>query len=111
MASLQECLDTYKAEFDKLGVSFDADLLEKVARGLGPSIYNQDASTVAASDESELDTVKNNFLKGKLGLSDSDDLDGAIAGVVETFGSGNRNKYRAMFYYMLVKKFGKESAY
>ena len=111
MASLQECMDTYKSEFDKLGVSYDEALLEKVARGLGPSIYLKDAATVAATDSSELDTVKNNFLKGKLGLSDSDDLDGAIAGVVETFGSNNRNKYRAMFYYMLVKKFGKESAY
>jgi hypothetical protein len=111
MASLQECVDTYKAEFDKLGVSYDADLLEKVARGLGPAIYNKDASTVAASDESELDTVKNNFLKGKLGLSDSDDLDGGIAEAIETLGASNRNKYRAMFYYLLVKKFGKESAY
>ena len=63
MASLQECVDTYKSEFDKLGVTYDADLLEKVAMGLGPAIYNKDASTVAASDDSELETVKNNFLK------------------------------------------------
>lgn len=111
MASFQECMDTYKAEFNKLGVSFDEALLEKVTKGCGPAIYNQDASTVAGSDQAELDTVKKNFLIGKLGLSESDDLDGAIAEVIDTFGSSNRNKYRAMFYYMLVKKFNKESAY
>lgn len=111
MGKFDECMDTYKAEFKKLGVSFDEDLLTKVAKGCGPSIYNDDAKTVAASDSSELETVKNNFLIGKLGLSESDDLDGAISKVVDTFGSSNKNKYRAMFYYMLTKEFGKESAY
>lgn len=111
MATFQECMDTYKAEFDNMGISYDAELLEKVAKGCGPSIYNQDSSTVAASDPSELETVKNNFLIGKLGLSESDDLDGAIAKVVDILGSSNRNKYRPMFYYLLVKHFGKEAAY
>ena len=111
MSKFEECMDTYKAEFKKLGVSYNEDLLTKVAKGCGPSIYNKDASTVAGSDAKELETVKNNFLIGKLGLSEKDDLDGAIAKVVDTFGSSNRNKYRAMFYYMLTKEFGKESAY
>lgn len=111
MSKFQECMDTYTAEFKKLGVSFDEDLLTKVAKGCGPSIYNRDASTVSGSDDAELDTVKKNFLIKKLGLKASDDLDGAIKEVIETFGSSNRNKYRAMFYYMLTKKFKKESVY
>lgn len=111
MSKFQECLDTYKAEFKKLGVSFDEDLLTKVTKGCGPSIYNPDSSTVASSDQAELDRVKNNFLIKKLGMSASDDLDGAVAKVVETFGSSNRNKYRAMFYYMLTVNLGKESVY
>ena len=104
-------MDTYKAEFKKLGVSFDEDLLTKVAKGCGPSIYNKDASTVAGSDPKELATVKNNFLIGKLGIKDGADLDKGISKVIDTFGSSNKNKYRAMFYYMLTKEFGKESAY
>ena len=104
-------MDTYKSEFKKLDVSFDEALLEKVAKGCGPSIYNRDASTVSGSDEAELATVKKNFLIKKLGLSDSKELDSAIAEVVETLGKSNRNKYRAMFYYLLVKKFKKESVY
>lgn len=111
MASFQECMDTYKDEFKRLGISFDEALLEKVTKGCGPSIYNQDSSTVAATDPSELETVKNNFLIGKLGLSNSDDLDGAIATVVDAFGSSNSYKYRAMFYYLLTVHFKKESVY
>ena len=37
------------------------DLLTKVTIGCGPSIYNADASTVAGSQESELETVKKTF--------------------------------------------------
>ncbi len=103
MGKFDECMDTYKAEFKKLGVSFDEDLLTKVAKGCGPSIYNKDASTVAGSDPKELATVKNNFLIGKLGMKDGADLDKGISKVIDTFGSSNKNKYRAMFYYMLTK--------
>lgn len=111
MSKFEECMNTYKAEFKKLGVSFDEDLLIKVAKGCGPSIYNKDASTVAGTDASELGTVKNNFLIKKLGLSESDDLDGAIGRTIDTLGKSNRNKYRAMFYYLLTKEFSKESVY
>ncbi|MEN8957431.1 MAG: DUF2853 family protein [Flavobacteriales bacterium] len=111
MGKFDECMDTYRAEFKKLGVSYDDELLTKVAKGCGPSIYNKDASTVAGSDPKELETVKNNFLIGKLGMKDGADLDKGISKVIDTFGSSNKNKYRAMFYYMLTKEFGKESAY
>jgi hypothetical protein len=47
----------------------------------------------------------------KLGLADSPDLDAAIDGVIETYGKSERNKYRAVVYYMLVKHFGKEGVY
>jgi hypothetical protein len=45
--------------------------------------YNADASTVSASDELELATVKNNFLIKKVGLKESPDLDKSIAKVME----------------------------
>ncbi len=96
---------------NKCGMTPDMDLLTKVTIGCGPSIYNADASTVAGTQESELETVKNNFLIKKLGLSASDDLDGAIAKAIETYGKSERNKYRAVVYYMLTKHFGKESVY
>ncbi|MFV9550842.1 DUF2853 family protein [Algibacter sp. PT7-4] len=112
MSKRDELIAKYAADLkDKCGVNADMDLLTKVTIGCGPSIYNADASTVSGSDESELATVKNNFLIKKLGLSDSAKLDEGIASVMETYGKSNRNKYRAVVYYLLTKHFGKESVY
>ncbi len=96
---------------EKCGMTPDMDLLKKVTIGCGPSIYNADASTVAGSQKSELETVKNSFLIKKLGLKDGPELMEAINEAIETYGKSNRNKYRAVMYYMLTKKFGKESVY
>ena len=96
---------------NKCGMEPDMALLTKVTIGCGPAIYNADAETVAASQESELETVKNNFLIKKLGLPDSPKLMEAINSVVETYGKSERNKYRAVIYYMLTKHFGKEAVY
>ncbi|NDW54323.1 DUF2853 family protein [Aliiroseovarius sp. PrR006] len=96
---------------NKCGMSPDMDLLTKVTIGCGPAIYNDDASTVAATQESELETVKENFLIKKLGLADGPQLMDAINAVIETYGRSERNKYRAVVYYMLVKHFGKEAVY
>ena len=89
----------------------DIDLLTKVTIGCGPSVYDNDASTVAGSDASELETVKKNFLIKKLGLSDGPNLMEALNAVIDTYGRGERNKYRAVVYYMLTKHFGKEAVY
>lgn len=112
MSKRDELIVKYAADLKgKCGVNADMDLLTKVTIGCGPSIYNADSSTVSGSDESELATVKNNFLIKKLGLKDSADLDKGIDSVMETYGKSNRNKYRAVVYYLLTKHFGKESAY
>lgn len=95
----------------KCGVTPDLDLLTKVTIGCGPTIYSDDASTVAASDKEELARVKANFLIRKLGLADSPALDEGINAAIETYGKSERNKFRAVFYYLLVKHFGKEAAY
>ena len=95
----------------KCGVTPDMDLLTKVTIGCGPSIYDADASTVAASQDGELETVKNNFLIKKLGLKDGPDLMDGINKAIETYGKSERNKYRAVIYYLLTKHFKKESVY
>ncbi len=96
---------------DKCGMTPDMDLLTKVTIGCGPSIYNADSSTVAAGQPAELETVKNNFLVKKLGLADGPQLLEAINSVLDTYGRSERNKYRAVVYYMLTKHFGKESVF
>ena len=112
MGKREELIAKYASDLEeKCGVKPDMELLRKVTIGCGPSIYDADASTVSASDPNELNTVKNSFLKNKLGLTDSDPLDGAINTVIETYGRSNRNKYRAVVYYMLTTHFGREPVY
>jgi hypothetical protein len=113
MSKFDEALESYKKEMKQtLGMSnIEEGLLQAVTKGLGPSIYREDASKVSCSDPEELARVKKNFLINKLGLQDGPELDKAIQEVCEQFGSSNRRKFRAIFYYLLTKKFGKESIY
>lgn len=112
MSKRDELITKYAADLkEKCGVNADMDLLTKVVIGCGPSIYNADAATVSGSDAAELATVKNNFLIKKLGLKDGEDLDKGIDAVIETYGKSNRNKYRAVVYYLLTTHFKKEAVY
>lgn len=99
-------------ETKKLNLSITDDLITKVAVGLGPVLYNKDTATVACGQTTELETVKNNFLKKKLGLTNDDaELDAAIQEVCEQLGTSNRNKYRVLFYALLAMKFEKTDVY
>jgi len=95
----------------KCKVEPDMALLTKVTIGCGPAIYDNDAQTVAASQPSELETIKKNFLGKKLAIVDDAAMDAGIAAAIEAYGKSERNKYRAVFYYLLTKHFGKESVY
>ena len=112
MSKREELIAKYAADLkEKCGVAPNMDLLTKVTIGCGPSIYNDDAATVAGSQQSELDTVKNNFLIKKLGLADTPALDEAINTVLEKYGKSNKHKYRVVVYYLLTLHFKKESVY
>lgn len=89
----------------------DLELLTKVTIGCGPAIYNVDASTVAGSDASEIETIRKNFLIKKLGLNDSPRLKEGIEKVLDIYGRSNRTKYRVVVYYLLTKHFGRENVY
>jgi hypothetical protein len=112
MSKRDDLIALYAADLrDKCGVTPDMALLTKVAIGLGPAIYNNDSSTVAGTEQSELDTIRNNFLIRKLGLADGPTLGAGIDKVIEQYGRANRNKYRAVVDYLLARHFGKESVY
>lgn len=112
MSKRDELITKYAADLrGKCRVPVDVDLLAKVTKSCGPSIYNSDASTVSASDKKEIERVKKNFLVKKLGLPPEAGLDAGIEAVIDQYGRSNRNKYRAVFYYLLVKHFGRESVF
>lgn len=70
-------------------------------------LNNADARFVSCGDQSEKDTVRENFLKKKLGLTNSDaDLNAAIDAVCQTM-KEDRFKSRLVFYYLLAEKYGK----
>lgn len=64
-----------------------------------------DTKYVACSDQAELERIRENFLKKKLGLA-SGDLDGAIKAICETM-KADRTKSRLTFYYLLAEHFKK----
>ncbi|WOI55915.1 DUF2853 family protein [Palleronia sp. LCG004] len=112
MGRQEELIETYAADLrDRCGMEPDLDLLAKVTAGCGPSIYDDDAAVVSSSDTEELNRVRESFLMGKLGLEDSESLMGAIQEAIRTYGRENPRKYRAVIYYMLTKRFGREEVY
>ena len=113
MNKLDDKIRTYIENAQKLNLNLSKELIEKVTKSLGPSIYNKDSEIVSCSDKSELERVKENFLKKKLALSNQNEseLDNTLKEICEKMGSSNKNKYRALFYALLVQKFKKESIY
>jgi len=91
--------------------TIDGKLLRAVCKGMGPSLYKADASKVACGQASELETIQKNFCAKKLGVTDGDKAMKAIKEVCADMGSSNRNKQRAVFYYLLTKKLRKSSVF
>ena len=112
MSKRDELIEKYASDLEnKCNMKPDMDLLRKVTIGCGPSIYKADSSTISSSSKSELETVKKSFLIDKLGMKDTPKLDEAIDEAIDVYGRSNRNKYRAVVYYMLTKRFRKASVY
>jgi len=104
-SKFQIALDLYSREFkEKLNQEVDSDLLKEVTKACGPAIYNKDAARISTSDPVELSRIKKNFLIKRLGLKDSPALDEGIKEVADLLSKGKRYKYRAMFYYLLVRE-------
>lgn len=112
MSQRDTLIESYAEDLrGKCGVEPDMDLLTRVTIGLGPAIYNDDAKFVAGSDDAEKETIRKNFLLGKLGLADGPELGAAIDSVLDTYGRSERRKHRAVVYYLLTRHFGKEAVY
>ena len=104
---IERCIKQMKEQ----KIPLNRPLLEAIAKSLGPSLYNRDASLVAAGQKSELETIKKKFLIKKLGCEDGPKLDKALAKAVTKIGKSRRNKMRPVFYYLLVRDLGKEDVY
>ena len=111
MSKFDESIASYKTFMvEKLAdTNVNESLLIQIAQELGTAIFDSDASIVACSDKGELGRIKQYFLLGRLGLTESPALDEAIKSVCKTMGTSNRKKYRVVFYYLLVKFFNADA--
>lgn len=108
MSKFDEKLATYEEALKAIDAKADMDLLRKVTKGLGPSIYNNDSNKVACSDKTELDRVTANYCVKKLGVS-AEAGDKAVQATCAKY--TERSKHRAVFYYLVCKSLGKEDVY
>ncbi len=85
----------------------DEAIVDKMESTYRLAMSRRDSAAVAFGDPSELITVRENFLKKKLGLTLSDDeLDQAIKEVGQKM-KGAHTRSRITVYYLLAEKFGK----
>ncbi|NJC27924.1 DUF2853 family protein [Neolewinella antarctica] len=108
MSKFDEKMIAYEAALDKVDIKNDKELLRKVAKGLGPSIYNNDSNKVACSDKAEVQRVVDNLVVKKLGLDKDKGME-AVQAVCKKY--VERAKHRAVFYYLVVKELGAEDHY
>ncbi len=96
----------WAADVKKFVANADDEVINAIVKYCGIALHNQDSSLVSYSDPVELDRVRENFLKKKLGLTHSDaDLDSGIAAVGERM-KGTNFKNRVTVYYLLLEQFG-----
>lgn len=94
----------------KYDAKASADIVRKIVNHCGISLASRDGKFVACTDEAERNTVRDSWLKKKLGLKGTDaTLDTKVLGVCETM-KKDRLKSRVTFYYLLAKAEGKLTA-
>jgi Protein of unknown function (DUF2853) len=102
MADIQEHKDTV-AKYAKV----NAAALDGMAKTYRLVLSNKDSQFVACTDQAEKDTVRENFLKKKLGLTASNDaLNASVEAACVTM-KDDRLKSRLAMYYLLAEKHGK----
>lgn len=103
MADVQE----QKQILAKYTANINDGALQGMAKTYALVMSNKDAKHVSCGDDNEKNTVRENFLKKKLGLTASDsDLNAAIDSVCMTM-KEDRFKSRLVFYYLLAQKYNK----
>ena len=95
------------ADVKKYVPNADDSAIRGIVKHCGIALHNRDGSFVSCTDKSERDRVRDNFLKKKLALGDSDaELDKAVMAVCERM-KADRDKSRVTFFYLLAEKYGK----
>ncbi len=103
--------EDWAADVKKYTSNADDKVIDGIVRYCGIALQRRDSSLVSFSDKEEVDRVRTNFLKKKLGLTNSDaELDQAIQAVADRM-KGDYTRNRVTVYYLLAEHFGKLSIF
>ena len=103
--------EDWAADVRKYASNTDEKAIAGIVRHCGIALQKRDSSLVSFTDKEEVARVRTNFLKKKLGLTNSDtELDQAITAVADKM-KGDRTKNRVTVYYLLAEHFGKLSTF
>jgi hypothetical protein len=104
-------VEDWAVDVKKYVSNADEKAVSGIVRYCGIALQKRDSSLMSFTDKEEVARVRTNFLKKKLGLTNSDaELDQAIKAVAEKM-KGDRTKNRVTVYYLLAEHFGKLSAF
>jgi outer membrane protein OmpA-like peptidoglycan-associated protein len=103
--------EDWSVDVRKYAPNADSGVIAGIVHYCGIALQNRDSSLVSFNDEAEVGRVRENFLKKKLGLTNSDaELNQAIAAVGERM-KPDHTRNRVTVYYLLTEHFRKLSVF
>jgi hypothetical protein len=103
--------EDWAADVKKYVPDADEKAIAGIVRYCGIALRKRDSSLVSFGDKEEVERVRANFLKKKLGLTGPDgELDRAIESVRDRM-KGDHTKNRVTVYYLLAQHYGKLSEF
>jgi hypothetical protein len=99
-------MSEYLEDVQRYDANADEAAVKKIVSHLGIALRSRDSSLVSCSDPSELARVREKWCEKKLGSTNDAASDEVIAKVCAEM-SGDRNKNRVTFYYLVAKHMGK----
>ena len=99
--------EDWAADVRKYSPDADDAAINGIVRHAGIALQRRDSALVSFSDKSEVERVREGFMKKKLGLTESDaELDASLAEVGQKL-KDDRSKNRVTVYYLLAEKYDK----
>ncbi len=97
----------WAADVKRYDPNADDGIIAGIVRYCGIALQKRDSSLVSMGDPVETGRVRENFLKKKLALADSDETLNAAIAAIGTVMKGDNFKNRVTVYYLLAQHFGK----
>jgi hypothetical protein len=102
-------MEKYLRDVRRYDALADEGIVARIVSHLGMALRDRDGAFVAASDRSELDTVRRNWCGRRLGADNAMHVDRTIDLVCMSM-AADRMKARVTFYYLCAKHLGRLAA-